>query len=186
MDRVGDWNKKNFNNNEFWLKENKEEFNKEDAEEKETNADWSTNQHTRVYIHRQRQTKVTLLSLPPVLRQTASKMLYFPSKLNCQLILMGKWRLSATQAADTQTHTQTAFTPKHTDTNAEFRISPGQLLAAECGMHAGHKEVCAIWVRDVFCVYVFAHSFDQAQWHISSHQSHEGYFWMKIQLWHCI
>lgn len=93
-------------------------------------------------------------SPPPVLRQTASKMLYFPSKLNCQLILMWKWRLSATQDAYTQTHRQTAFTPKHTDTNAEFRISPAQLLAAECGMHPGHKEVCAIWVCVVFCVCV--------------------------------
>lgn len=99
--------------------------------------------HTLLYVQSQRQTKVTLPSQPPMLRQTASKMLYFPSKLNCQLILMWKWRLSAMQDADTQPHTQTAFMPIQTDTNAEFRLPSGQLLAAECGLQAGHKEV---WV----------------------------------------
>lgn len=51
---------------------------------------------------------------------------------------MWKWGLSNTQHADTQTQAQTAFTLKHPDTNAKFRISLGQLLEADGGMHAGH------------------------------------------------
>ena len=49
-----------------------------------------THTHTHTFTHAQTQAKVTLPSPPLVLRQTGSKMLYFPSKLKCQLILMWK------------------------------------------------------------------------------------------------
>lgn len=65
---------------------------------------------TRAHKHRQRSH-----SHPhhQILRQTGGKMLYFPSKLKCQLILMWKWRLSDTQHEDTQTLLQTALTLTH-------------------------------------------------------------------------
>lgn len=53
--------------------------------------------------HRQRSHSQSCHS---VLRQTGGKMLYFPSKLKCQLTLMWKWRLSGAQHADTQIRKQ--------------------------------------------------------------------------------
>lgn len=72
--------------------------------------------HTQTHKHRQRSH-----SQPrhPILSQTGSKMLYFPSKLKCQLILMWRRRVPGTQC----TNTQTAFAL--TDTSLEIQIAPG-------------------------------------------------------------
>lgn len=54
-----------------------------------------------------------------VLRQTGGKMLYFPSKLKCQLILMWKWRLSSTQHSDTQTRARKQHLRPRTQTQIQ-------------------------------------------------------------------
>lgn len=72
--------------------------------------------HTQTHKHWQRSH-----SQPchPILSQTGGKMLYFPSKLKCQLILMWKRRVPGTQCTDTQTAIAL------TDTGLEFQIAPG-------------------------------------------------------------
>lgn len=48
----------------------------------------STDAHTQTHTHSDKRSHTRRRH--PILRQTGSKMLYFPSKLKCQLILMWK------------------------------------------------------------------------------------------------
>lgn len=105
---------------------------------------------THTHKHRQRSHSLTR---HPILSQTGGKMLYFPSKLKCQLILMWKRRGPNTQCRNTQA----AFTL----TDTSFRISNVALLPADGVMHTGHRGMCQP---------------DQAHSRVSSHLSHEGYF----------
>lgn len=75
--------------------------------------------HMQADTHTDTQTQQRSHSQPchPILSQSG-KMLYFPSKLKCQLILMWRWRVPGTQC----TNTQTAFAL--TDTSLEFQIAP--------------------------------------------------------------
>lgn len=97
-----------------------------------TQADRQT--HTHIHTHAE-------VSQPclPVLGQTGGKMLYFLSKLKCQLILMWKWRLSGPQHADTQT----AFMLAHAATKPASRASSGHLLSADGVVHTRVTEGCA-------------------------------------------
>lgn len=73
-----------------------------------------------------------------ILSQTGGKMLYFPSKLKCHLILMWKRRVPSAQCTDTQT----AFTL--TDTSLEFQIPPWP-AAVSWWSHA-HGSRRDVWV----------------------------------------
>lgn len=98
-----------------------------------TNVQADSQTHT--YKHRQRSHRQPH---HPILSQTGGKMLYFPSKLKCQLILMWKRRVPSTQCTDTQT----AFTL--TDTSLEFQIPPWP-AAVSWWSHA-HGSRRDVWV----------------------------------------
>lgn len=78
---------------------------------------WADSHKKHTHTNRQRS-----YSQPrhPILSQTGGKMLYFPSKLKCQLILM--WKAKSARHTMRE-HTQTAFTLA--GASAEFQMSPG-------------------------------------------------------------
>lgn len=78
--------------------------------------------HIHTHKHRQRSHSLTR---HPILSQTGGKMLYFPSKLKCQLILMWKRRGPNTQCMSTQaafTLTDTSFGISNVALPSRYRL----------------------------------------------------------------